>query len=222
MTQPSISSNILINSQEEAVEEEAQADSVLLNKAFEIYWFESQIDPERKLYLITWSPDPKQLPDADFQLQHNMNVNLLQMYLLSCYVGLFCVESTQLGNPHYHGWYQIDEKCELQRIRVIKTMQRFGRVDIESKVRNYRIHSYTKAANSLYYYKKDLLDSMLDIEYNPITEDTHCDIDFKALDIISFLDTRGPKFQRKAPIDVLSDQVSYMQFYSDTIDYISK
>lgn len=186
-------------------------------KAAMILAAESSIDPNRSIYLITWSPDPKQLPNADFRVQHSVNIDLLRVYLKACYSGIICVESTQLGNPHYHGWYQTCGCTEQWRIVAVKTMQRFGLVKIDKIKRSYRINSYTQKNNALYYYKKDMLDDMLFIDLNPITSDTHVDIDFSKLNIISFLDTRYDKKQSKSAIEVLNDQMTYLEFYKDTL-----
>jgi len=65
--------------------------------------YEHMIVDSQPVYLFTWSPDPELLPDSDFITQHKYNVNFLADYLKTCLVGLICVESTQKGNPHYHG-----------------------------------------------------------------------------------------------------------------------
>lgn len=181
-----------------------------------IWDLECSIDEGRELYLITWSPDPKELPDADFYLQHNINVQILSDYLKCCYTGAFCVESTQMGNPHYHGWYQVESKLELCRIAIIKTMGRFGIVKIV-KARSYKIFNWSEKCNALYYYKKDVLDAMYNIDPNPITKDSLSTVDFDVLSMVGF-------FSRdrydKTIQDKISDRKFYRDFYSDTIVHL--
>lgn len=138
---------------------------------------EYDINPACPLYLITWSPDPGELPDADFDTQHKFFVNVVSEYLSYCSIGLFCVESSQLGRPHYHGWYQLGGN-EQMRIVLMKVMQRFGLVKVTKSKGHYKYGSYSDAANCLYYYKKDMIDLMLWVDLNPITKDTRVDIDW--------------------------------------------
>lgn len=135
-------------------------DDVIIAKDWLIYEEEKKILNTRDLYLVTWSPDPKQLPDTDFTLQHKFNVNLLSQLLRTVRCGLFCVESTAMGNPHYHGWYQDEPPNELARIAIIKVLQRFGNLKITSGL-HYKVDRYYSKGNCLHYYKKDTFDSML-------------------------------------------------------------
>lgn len=178
---------------------------------------ENEIDQDEPVYLITWSPDPSELPDTDFYLQHNMNVNLLSSYLQCCKSGLFCVESTQRGNPHYHGWYQTDKSKELQRIAIVKTMQRFGPQLKICKANKYRINSYKERGNALYYYKKDAL--TFDVEPNPITRDSKTTVDYHKLELASFLTNSSAKAKDIGM--VLSNQQFYRGFYTDTTGTIN-
>jgi len=120
-------------------------------KTSEVFYWEDRIDTDRTLYLITWNPDPKELPNADFETQHHYSVNLLSDYLKACECGLFCVETSQLGAPHYHGWYQVSQNpdCERNRIIYIKTMQRFGNLKITKSKGHYKIGSNSNHANCL-------------------------------------------------------------------------
>jgi len=91
----------------------------LTNASFRVWDEETNIDDSADIYLITWSPDPARLPDCDPDYQHRFNVNLLADYLKFCYCGIFCHEFSQLGNPHYHGWYQICTAPNRDRGRVV-------------------------------------------------------------------------------------------------------
>lgn len=167
--------------QEKRVREILKEDELIAEKADVIYKAESKIDPNRKIYLMTWSPDPKELPDCDFVNQHTYLVGYVISYLLGCYSGAACVESTQMGNPHYHLWYQCyDGPAESYRIRWVKVMQKLGNVKIETKgVRYYGINKWYSARNALYYYKKDSIGTQLLTPYNPVAADSpQPDIDY--------------------------------------------
>lgn len=190
-------------------------DFQLIDKSTAIWSAEIDIDFDESLYLITWSPDPSELPNADFTTQHLYNVNLLSGYLKQCQSGLFCVESTQMGNPHYHGWYQVspDPIKEQFRCVYIKTLNRFGLLRITKSKGNYKINSYNKQANTLHYYKKDVYDSMLWCNPNPITEDSYSDIDWNNNLLYFVKEGRGT-------VADLEEKVSlkefYIQFYKDS------
>lgn len=188
-------------------------EEVLLRGAI-VEAMEDYIDRDKPLYLMTWNPDPKETPDADFYLQHNTHVSILSDYLKCCYAGLFCVESTQLGNPHYHGWYQIEDSIELARIAIMKTLQRFGMVKV-AKARSYKINDYNECKNALYYYKKDLLDTMLAMVPNPISKYTESTVDFDKMDMIGFFSKE--KNTQVTLRDKISDRKFYRDFYTDSI-----
>lgn len=142
----------------------------------EVAWiitsYESEIDKSANLYLMTWSPDPKELPDCDFYNQHIYCHPYIQAYLQGCKAGLACVEATQLGNPHYHLWYQTykDER-EQARIRWIKVMSRIGIVKIV-KGKHFKVDKWYQKGNCLHYYKKDAVGPQLFTLYNPIGSST--------------------------------------------------
>lgn len=142
-------------------------------KAWVIEEWESTINMDEPLYLITWCPDPKETPDVDFNTQHRFHIDTVVRFLLGCETGLFCVEATQKGEPHYHGWYQMSSEplVEEFRLAAVKVMQRYGLVKIDEAF-DYRIHSWTCRLNALHYYKKDMLDRSLLWEPNPITKYT--------------------------------------------------
>lgn len=145
-------------------------------RQFSIAEAESEIDIDFPVYLMTWCPDPSQMPDAKFGIQHQYNLPTIISFLRGCKCGMFCVEPTQLGNPHYHGWYQVSDDPLLTKLRLrsIKVLQRLGRVQI-NKAANIKINNYKKRGNSLYYYKKECLTACLLYEPNPITKDTHAE-----------------------------------------------
>lgn len=168
---------------------------------------EKLIDPESTLYLITWSPDPSNLPESDFRYQHLYNVNLLSDYLKSCASGLWCVESTQKGNPHYHGWYQVHDDYELARIAHQKTLEKFGNTKI-TPARTWKIFSWSERKNALYYYKKDFT-TFCSLPHPVIDEDSKDDTDWNYK---SFFDVKGDK----QIIDKISDRKYYLDFYKNS------
>lgn len=138
-----------------------------------IFEAEENIDDNETLYLITWCPDPSDLPDADFETQHDYNVPILTWFCQSCKTAVFCVESTQKGNPHYHGFYQETEDPDLyeQHNSIVKTMQKFGMLKITPSKGMYKRHNYwTPHSNCLYYYKKDTLTRMLKVHNSVIDQ----------------------------------------------------
>lgn len=193
---------------------ESTLDNVLIEKSEIIEYNESCINEEEQLYLFTWSPDPDEMPDSDFYVQHQVNVDSLREYLACCSCGLVCVESSQMGNPHYHGWYQIDPSKEGARITIVKVLKRFGMLKI-SEARRYRINSYTEQGNCLYYYKKDVYDSMLPTYPNPITNNTMSTMNVVDLDLIGFFAK-----DRKKHRDIrekISNREFYRSFYTNTL-----
>lgn len=141
----------------------------LMQKWMHIVHHEEMID-DSPLYLFTWSPNPEEIPDSDFNTQHLFCAPFIADLLLSVRVGIACVEASQMGNPHYHGWYQLstDPMKEKHRIVHTKVLKRFGNLKITKSKGHYKIGSLSKQANCLYYYKKDLLQSMATVELNPI------------------------------------------------------
>lgn len=153
--------------------QEKREDTRLAEIAATIYEAEDDIDIDDKIYLMTWSPDPKELPDVDFINQHIYLVPYVREYLLCCEAGAACVESTQPGNPHYHFWYQTaNDTREMARIRWIKVMQRIGNVKINTKVKHIKINRWYSKGNALHYYKQDSVGQQLMTPYNPITKYT--------------------------------------------------
>lgn len=198
-------------------------DSIIIEKMRLVYEAESSIDPDRDLYLITWSPDPSKLPNSSFIIQHEFNVDILASYLKSVEVGIWCVESTQQGNPHYHGFYQPsdDSHKELMRLAVIKTFNAFGNLKITKSIGKYKVNNWhTPHCNCLYYYKKDVGGSMFNIEKNPITRDSQCGMDFTNLSALFFQITG--RHTSKEILEKVSQRERYRQFYSESLKDYSK
>lgn len=139
---------------------------------------EEQIDMAQPVYMITWCPSPSQLPDCSFEKQHYYNVNSLADFLKYCECGAFCLEEFQKGDPHYHGWYQIDPSKRMGRITMIKLLQRFGRVEIRKVLdtTHIKINNYSPKGNVLWYYKKQLAE-MASIPHAVIDYTSQCNID---------------------------------------------
>lgn len=190
-------------------------DDAMVAKSTIIELEESTITEDSDLYLLTWSPDPKELPHADFNIQHQFSVDILADYLRSCCNGLICVESTQLGNPHYHGWYQVSANPDKEKMRIVyaKVLQRLGLLKITKSKGCYRINSYTKHGNCLHYYKKDLLESMLFVENNPITAYSKCDIDWELNNFFFYAEGKKSVYNVK---DKITNKEFYKQFYKDS------
>lgn len=196
------------------------SDQRLLEKSWIIYLHESQIDPEDTLYLITWSPSPEEMPDCDFVTQHQYHINTIADYLRGCKIGLFCVESTQQGYPHYHGWYQTSDDPMLEQLRIVcmKVMKRFGNVKVTKSVGKYRINSYSQQGNCLYYYKYDVLQQMFYIEDNPITKDSRCTINWCDEGYLWFFAKTGSKTSIGDLEAKVSNTKFYREFYADSRD----
>lgn len=178
-----------------------------------VYDAEMGIDDAKQLYMITWNPDPKELPDIDFITQHEYNVAILADYCKACNVSIFCLEATQKGVPHYHGFYQpsTNNVKEAARIAIIKTMERFGRVKIDKSKGMYKkLNFWTPHANCLYYYKKDLLDAMLGYPNNPITKDSISNIEFQP----SMFIKSGKRKTTEQVMESFTLREHYRKFYS--------
>lgn len=189
----------------------------MVAKAVIIYEHEHMIDLDDTLYLITWAPDPSEIPYADFETQHRFNINILADYLKHCRCGLFCVESTQKGNPHYHGWYQtFDDTRDRGRIVMVKVLERFGQLKITESRGHVKINSYVKHANCLYYYKDDLFGQMEWVHDNPIHKDSHCDEDWMSNLNFFSMHQKGHK-QSVADLEKrVSDRDFYKKFFYDS------
>jgi len=171
---------------------------------------EEKIDDAKHLYLITWSPDPSKLPDCDYTYTHLYSVNLLADYLKYCSCGLFCLEYTQVGNPHYHGWYQVDGEKEQKRIVLVKVLQKFGNLKITQSRGDYKINQYYQRGNCLYYYKKDLANNW-QIPKSVITCDTYDDTDWTTK-LFFFVNITNRKHVSYL-LDVISNKEYYTKFY---------
>lgn len=150
-----------------------------ISQAYIIDEFESSIDQSKELYLFTWSPNPQEMPNADFHCQHDFALEFVGDFLSGCSIGIACVEATQLGNPHYHGWYQLsdDGNTALKRISYVKLLQKYGILKITKCKGHYRINSYSAHGNALHYYKKDLFGAMAMVYNNPVRPNMKSTID---------------------------------------------
>lgn len=144
-------------------------DSAMIAKDWCVYENESQIRLSETLYLFTWSPNPEDLPDADFSVQHDSCISTITNLLHTVRCGMACVEATIMANPHYHGWYQNEPSLTCARVAMIKVMKKMGNLKITKSKGHVKIHSYVKQANCLWYYKKELLDEGLYVNLNPVT-----------------------------------------------------
>lgn len=187
--------------------------SLMYDKIRDVVLEEEKIDPNKDLYLFTWAPDPSLLPDCHFELQHEYNLNYVSEYLSNCACGLACVEATQLGSPHYHGWYQLSDDPIKEKIRIIlvKSMKRFGLVKITVSRGQYKVGSWSNAANCLCYYKKDLLQSQLFTIFNPVKPIVYPVYDWAALNMATFFRAEG---KRESVADI-EDKIALRDFYKD-------
>jgi len=183
----------------------------MTEKAEMIEFAETSINKDEPLYLFTWAPNPNELPDCDFQTQHDHSTNVVAHFLQSFEVGLACVESTQMGNPHYHGWYQVSEKPILVKLNIamVKTLKRLGNLKITKSLGHYKIDSYVQHANCLYYYKKDVMDSMLWVRNNPISKETYAEFDYYENQMFFM------KPQERRNMDKLKESVKLYAYYEE-------
>lgn len=199
-----------------------ERDNLMVSKGVEVWCAEDNIDFTEALYLITWSPNPSELPNADFTTQHMYFVNILADYLKTCKNGLFCVETSQMGSPHYHGWYQVSPDPIREELRIVytKTLVRFGMMRITKSRGKVRvINSYNPRSSFLSYYKKDLLDSMLWCKPNPITSTSKCDIDWSKNMLFFVKEGRGTVADLEEKISL---KEFYLEFYKDSSSTIVK
>lgn len=183
----------------------------LENLAVGIFEEETLIDDDAHLYLFTYSPNPKELPQSDFRLQHEWAFPLVVDLLRTVSCGIACVESTQMGIPHYHGWYQVDLSRERIRIIAVKMLQRYGILKITKSKGHYRINSYTGHGNCLAYYKKEVGEH-LELQ-NPIFKTTESTINWSKLQYLGFFD-KHIDYEME---DKLSNREFYKKFYEDSI-----
>lgn len=189
--------------------------SLLREKCIQVYGEEFKIDPSQDIYLFTWSPDPDDLPDADFNTQHHYSFPWIAYFLECCRSGLACVESTQLGRPHYHGWYQIEPRLELARISWIKTLLRHGNYKVTKSLGYFKIGiGRSKVRNCLYYYKKDLIESMFLVDTNPVTRNSKSEVNWNLH--LSLFRIPGRKFNTFDTANRISQKQYYANFYKNS------
>lgn len=185
-------------------------DDFLVYVSTTVYAEESNIDDTADIYLITFSPDPSKLPDCDYTLQHAFNVNMLADYLKYCACGLWVHEFTQIGNPHYHGWYQVDSTKDCFRVVMMKVLNKFGLVKVTKVKSSFKINSYARHTNALGYYKKESFDRIM--PYNPITKDSLCDYKWTQCSYF-FIDTVKSRRSVTDVLDTISNRSYYTNFY---------
>lgn len=162
--------------------DEERYQSAMIDVWSHITQAEERIDHYEPIYMFTWSPDPAKIPVCSFYDQHDFLRDCVFNLMKYVYAGAACLEPTQKGNPHYHGWYQIWANAEEHRIVMMKVMQRYGQVlinevqqkPIKELKEGGRI-SWTNPQNPLYYYKKDATQAMLYIDWTPIICPRHLD-----------------------------------------------
>lgn len=185
------------------------------SKIGKVYSAEMKIDSNKPLYLITWSPDPSTLPNSDFEMQHQYNIDIISDFCKGCEVALWCVEANQMGNPHYHGFYQTSSNHDRERLRIacVKTMQTYAPrgLKIASATTYKKCNYWTNHANCLYYYKKDLMDAMYHIEINPINAKSKSTVDFS--NYAYLFKTPGKRTNSRELIQQVSQRERYKQFY---------
>lgn len=156
-------------------------DDLIDEKAAIIYEHEMLIDMSKPVIGITWSPDPKDLPDCEFDLQHRYYVPYLVQFIRSCKLALLCVESSKLGRPHYHGWYQEDPDPILYKMHIVhmKVLGKTGQLKV-TELKHLKPGTFYKkpSGNALWYYKKDVFEKMLVTPCNPIHKDLSDDYDW--------------------------------------------
>lgn len=184
-------------------------DSILVTRMGDIYEAESLLTDDDEVILITWSPNPKDLPDADFRYQHLFNVNLLSDFLKVVKKGCFCVEATLDGNPHYHGWYVKNPDSEKLRLVFISTFKKVGNLK-QTKCRSIRTLRYSSPRNGLYYYKKELA-SYACYPHSVILSTTRDDTDWNYK---NFFDKSATGTVNVT--DKITDRQFYLQFYADS------
>jgi len=184
-----------------------------------IRYNEKQIDRDKQLYLMTWCPDPKKMPDCDFDNQHRYMAEWVQTYMYGCEVAGCCVETTQEGNPHYHLWYQLSDDYQKEnfRIRWMKCLKSRGLVKV-TKSRIYRIHKWGSWHNSLWYYKKDLPYTQLFTPFNPLSHETKIPkVDYS--DYNMFFNIRGKKTSKQI-VELVSEKKQIELFYKNSLTRI--
>lgn len=205
------SENTIIGTIKYEVSKISQLTSIILDH-------ELDIDLDEPLYLFTFSPNPELLPNTSFELQHDFILPTISQLLAGCQSGIACVESSQLGNPHYHGWYQlsIDPYIERHREMAVKVLQKLGLLKITKSKGHIKIFSWVQQANCLYYYKKDLLQSQFWTPNNIVTKESQSEVDWYASHNTHYFTIDG---RRQTCQDIEERQTLsrfYKQFYEET------
>jgi len=185
----------------------------LIERGEKIEYAESEIDRNETVYLMTFSPDPANLPDCDPHLQHYWCLDFISGFLGYCKSGLFCLEYSQMGNPHYHGWYQVDDINAIYKACRMKMLTRFGLCKI-TKAKSYKINSYSERMNALHYYKKEVF--TLAVRCSIIDKDTKPPIDVGNTGYMFFMvSARGLSPSKRLEVEAYQAAQSHKQFMID-------
>lgn len=132
---------------------------------------------DRKLKLITWTPDPSRYPTTKPHEQYKI---ILQLILLQSHkvFSTFALtpELNENGNIHIHGWFVLSDSVKFYKYYLPK-MRGFGYVKVDKCIKR----------EGLTYYKKDIeLMNELMYEYDLPIPLTH-------VNIKAYLDEKIPK-----------------------------
>lgn len=177
--------------------------------------FEEKIEPTDDVVMFTWSPDPKELPDADPETQHLWCARVLLTYLNTMPKSCACLEYNLSGNPHYHGWYVKSDES-VASIQILKVLQRYGKYKADY-LRSIKINSYTSKGNGLYYYKKEVSHNCI-ITASIIYPGMELPkIPWAEYNQLFFTQNAYGKKCRSSYDEKISDMAYYMEFYKSSI-----
>lgn len=124
---------------------------------------EESIDNSSPLLLITWSPNPKCMP-TNLIKAHDKFVYMIFSKMRAC-MEYWCIlpEVSPDGRLHYHGWYQVKD-TKKWFLSLLPRMKCMGFVKINT-AKHYEINNFDPEGNALYYYKKELIETIFDSNY---------------------------------------------------------
>lgn len=210
-----------LTTEEQTEEWEARYDDIIAEKADMVRTYERKINRDEPLYLITWSPDPKETPDASIMIQHYHWYPFLVKAMLCWEVSLMCLETSQRAGIHYHGWYQCSEDPikEIGRCAYMKVLERFGQLKITKSIGCYVRNSYSKHANCLHYYKADMAQRGILYKQTPFCVETEQTQYEKDIFWPSYWMTNGKK-QTVSELTKVSNRDKLLEFYAENLHYI--
>jgi len=100
---------------------------------------------------------------------------------------------------------------ETGRIRWMKVLQKRGKVDLDTKVKNYKIAKWYKTKNALWYYKKDAPTKQLYMPFNPLVKEDPLP-HIEETDYNTFFNLQGKKTSRKV-VEMCSERSRLESFY---------